>query len=65
MLDSNLPGSYDGQYGHIKYYLKARINKTQLFSIDEKRKLDLIMYSPAYASMQEMMVLLVFVIVDI
>ena len=54
MVYSNLPSSFEGSFGHIRYYIEAHIHKTEFFSFDERKTVGITIQAPALASIQEL-----------
>ena len=55
-LVSNLPSSFEGAHGHIRYRVKAHIHKSEFFSFDEKIEQSITIESPPLVSIEELSV---------
>ena len=39
ILPPNLPSSFEGQHGHVRYFIEAKIDQSGLFNFNKKKKL--------------------------
>ncbi len=60
-----LPSSYEGTHGHIKYWIEAKIHKPEMLSFDHKTSLPITILSPAFATIQELTVIIIIIIIII
>ncbi|XP_054154455.1 uncharacterized protein LOC128952993 [Oppia nitens] len=49
-----LPSTFEGQYGHIRYWIEAHLHKPGVFNIDDRARVPIIVNSPALSSIQEL-----------